>query len=236
MLLENNDLQIRKMKVRFIGGVETVTGSCSMLEYINGENKQTVLVDCGMYQGEGAQNLKNLPFDAKNISKVILTHAHLDHCGAIPLLYKYGYTGEVYCTSMTADCAREILLDSANISNGELYKISDVDQIKFNCVDLDSKFSWGQHISIGKDFFFYFLRSSHILGAVSVGFIWQEADFEKKTIVFSGDIGASTLQNEQSLLIKDNQYPHNGRGNDFIVLESTYGARKRECFNYKQRL
>jgi metallo-beta-lactamase family protein len=102
------------MKMRFLGAVSRVTGSCTWLSY--DRTGTQILVDCGMVQGEphdAAENAKPFPFNAKQIKFVLLTHAHLDHCGLLPRLYKDGFSGIVYCTQATAAIARETLLDRA---------------------------------------------------------------------------------------------------------------------------
>ncbi|MBN2657350.1 MAG: MBL fold metallo-hydrolase [Calditrichaeota bacterium] len=228
-----NEKKSGRMKMKFIGAVETVTGSCTMLEYESGGTTR-FLVDCGMHQGEEGQSFSGFSFDPSAIHSVFLTHAHLDHCGLIPLLYKNGFKGKVYCTSATADASREILIDGARVSR--LYEVSDVDHINYKKVDHDSDFKWGKSIPVARDVFFYFLRSSHILGAVSVGLTWIDEEEKRKTITFSGDLGATDSKNSQSLLLKDNQYPFNGDGNDFIVLESTYGGSRKKVRKAGERL
>ena len=102
------------MKINFLGAAQNVTGSKHLIQ-TNGYN---LLLDCGLYQGKRSESNKQnstLPFDAKTINAVILSHAHLDHCGTLPILVKDGFEGKIYCTPATADIAKYILLDAAEI-------------------------------------------------------------------------------------------------------------------------
>src|SRR5690349_2261169 len=102
------------MRIQFCGADRTVTGSCHLFE-VNGLR---LLLDCGMYQGkrdEARRINQFLPFDPRTVDAVILTHGHLDHCGKLPVLPRAGYTGPIYCTAATAEVARIVLEDSAEI-------------------------------------------------------------------------------------------------------------------------
>src|SRR5688572_25186125 len=102
------------MKLQFLGATGTVTGSKYLLESANAR----ILIDCGLFQGLKELRLRNwdkLPLDPKTLDAVILTHAHLDHCGYLPLLVKNGFKGHIYCTAATKDLAEIILLDSGRI-------------------------------------------------------------------------------------------------------------------------
>ena len=102
------------MKIKFCGASSGVTGSCHLLTTAN----HKVLLDCGQFQGGKAQealNYEPFPFDPKEIECVILSHAHIDHCGRIPLLVKRGFTGKIYCTDATADLLDVMLKDSGFI-------------------------------------------------------------------------------------------------------------------------
>ncbi len=103
------------MKLTFFGAAGEVTGSCHILDV----RDKRILLDCGMIQGapkNEARNRDPFPFDAKKIDAVILSHAHIDHSGRLPLLVKRGFKGPVYCQNATADLAKILLIDSANIS------------------------------------------------------------------------------------------------------------------------
>lgn len=124
------------MRIRFIGASDDhVTGSCTHFSYDRKEVQ--FLVDCGLHQGENHalfKNRKKFPFDAADIKFVLLTHAHINHCGLIPKLYRDGFQGVVFCTTATAQLARLSLLDSVRFSAG-LYSEDDVKAIQFSCVD-----------------------------------------------------------------------------------------------------
>ena len=209
------------MKVKFIGAIERVTGSCAWLKHKDTE----FLIDCGMIQGEKystQENSKNFPFKPNNLKFVLLTHAHLDHCGLIPKLYKDGFTGLVYCTKATARLAKEIMRNSCHIDAP--YTMSDVSSVNFRHVDELEDFKWGKFIPVDENISFNFFHSAHILGAVSIGLSWFS---EKATsILFTGDIGNNVKSNAYQPLLKARQSPH--KSFDYIVCESTYGARNRD--------
>jgi len=106
------------MKIQFCGATTGVTGSCHLIKTDN----HNVLLDCGQFQGGKAQDAMNrepFPFDPKSVECMLLSHAHIDHCGRIPLLVKRGFTGPIYCTSATADLLKVMLEDSAYIHEKE---------------------------------------------------------------------------------------------------------------------
>lgn len=223
------------MKIKFIGATNHITGSCSWLNYTEG--KTQFLVDCGMHQGSGQDtiNSQDFPFDPFDIDFMFLTHAHLDHCGLIPKLYKQGFSGKVYTTAATAKLAQIVLLDAAKISaiNGlGLYTKSDVSLIEFVAIDDDPGFTWGgKPRSISAGITASFLMSSHILGAASISISWSEDpdkndDALKKTIVFSGDIGNNIESASYLPLLKPNKYPF--PETDYMLVESTYGGQVRD--------
>ncbi|MFP4224391.1 MAG: MBL fold metallo-hydrolase [Phycisphaeraceae bacterium] len=225
------------MQIKFVGGIETVTGSCTLGRYTPPPRFAVppvqFLVDCGMYQGEKddeALNCLPFPFKVEDLRFVFLTHAHLDHCGLIPRLYKEGFRGEVVCTRATARFAKHMLADAAK--QGGPYDQQHVEMIRYRCLDDDPKFGWSGWIPIYPGLYIHALRSSHVLGAVSFALSWAVGDREgadpadNPTIVFSGDIGNNTDENPYRPLLKANQRPRNTA--DYIVLESTYGSRDRE--------
>ena len=212
------------MQIQFVGATERVTGSCAWMKY-----KRTgieFLIDCGMVQGEsygGYENNKDFPFTPRNLKFVFLTHAHLDHCGLIPRLYKEGFRGKVICTNATAKLAKVILQDAVKI-NRDLYSMSDINRIDFERIDLRADFKWAKPIVIDKDLLVYFQRSAHILGSASIGLSWKKNDEEKNSILFTGDIGNNTKENSFQPLLKYRQTPYETIEN--IVIESTYGNRE----------
>jgi metallo-beta-lactamase family protein len=219
-------LYTREMSVRiqFLGGAGTVTGS----KFLVDTGSHRILVDCGLFQGIKELRLLNrapFPIDPAKIDAVVLTHAHLDHSGYLPLLAKNGFHGKIHCTSPTKDLARLILLDSAHIQEEDadyanqkgfskhkpalpLYDTRDVQALDRRWVTA-SPGSWkdacpGIH--------YRFTPSGHILGAAFV-----EIDAGGKLFVFSGDVGraAPILYDPPSKLERA----------DVLVIESTYGDR-----------
>lgn len=212
------------MKIQFIGATEDVTGSMTLIETAAGK----MLVDCGLYQGIEDTVLKNkfpLPFNAKEIKAIILTHAHLDHTGFIPRLVKLGFRGQIYCTQATMKLTRIVLMDSARILEREkehelfsfyekedasivtsLFKIQKENE-EFSVLDLKIKY----------------IPAGHILGACSVVI----ENSEQKRIVLSGDLGRS----DDLLLYPPTPCPKA----DVVILESTYGSRVRKG-NQKEEL
>lgn len=203
------------MKIKFCGAAEEVTGSCYLIE----TKKKRILVDCGMFQGGRFCNKKNyeeFAFDPKEIDLVLLTHAHQDHCGRLPRLFKKGFTGKILTTSATVDLAQVVLFDSANILVEEsrrlglpaLYDDKDVRGILKNF----SKIKYNHKVEVLPGIEVCFREAGHILGAAIIEF-WSEG----KKIVFSGDLGYQPV-----LLIKPTKKIKDA---DFVVCESTYGDR-----------
>lgn len=213
------------MKVRFLGAINGVTGSCTHFAY--SRTNTEFLVDCGMTQGEAhsdAKNSRDFPFSPKNLKFVILTHAHIDHCGLIPKLYRDGFSGKVYCTAATARIARVALLDS--LKHVDFYDESDVEGIKFEHLDKRQDFGLSRFIPLDDDLFVSFLRSAHILGSVSITLRWKVDKDTWRKMVLSGDLGNNTKENPYQSLMAPRQAPF-GFPN-YILTESTYGDRIRE--------
>ncbi|RPD99890.1 MBL fold metallo-hydrolase [Aureibaculum marinum] len=212
------------MKLTFLGGAGTVTGSKILLEV----GYKKILIDCGLFQGLKELRSKNrepLPINLNDLNVVLLTHAHLDHSGYLPVLIKNGYSGKIYCTAATKDLTEIILLDSGKIQEEEaeranrhgytkhkpakpLYTIDDAKQTLLHFQTFDEN-KW---YPIDEEIRFKFLNSGHILGSV---FIVLEV--KGKTIVFSGDIGR-----ENPILL--HQYSYFPKA-DYLIIESTYGNR-----------
>ena len=213
-----------QVRITFLGGAGTVTGSKTLIEF----GDHTILVDCGLFQGlKELRNLNRCPFPVlpKKIDAIILTHAHLDHCGYLPVLVREGFKGPIYCTEPTRDLAEIILKDSAKIQEEDanranrynyskhdpakpLYSISDV----FDTIGLFSAHDFNEWVIINNDIKFEFLPNGHILGSAFTKIIIDE-----KTFLFSGDIG----QSKPMLLYP----PKKIKEADYIVMESTYGDR-----------
>lgn len=214
------------MKLTFIGAAHEVTGSCHLLE----TNGKHILIDCGMEQGPDLYENQELPVTAGEIDYVLLTHAHIDHSGLLPLLYKNGFTGEIVTTFATADLCNIMLRDSAHIqefeaewrnrkarrSGAELYEPLYKMQDALGAIEHLAPCGYNQIIDLCEGVRVRFTDIGHLLGSASIEIWIKEADVEKK-IVFSGDVG-----NVNQPIIKD---PTPVRSADYVVIESTYGDR-----------
>lgn len=195
-------------KVKFLGAAGGVTGSCILL---TGDNSN-LLIDLGMFQGiddKGGANSAPLQFNVNDIEAVLVTHAHLDHCGRLPLLIKNGYNGKIYTTEATKAIVHVSLLDSAGIAQEgglPLYTEKDVEDL----ISLIETVSYDDPFNIG-EFTITFRNAGHILGSSSI----EIRDKNQQTIVFSGDLG-----NTPEDLIPPTEYINKA---DFVVMESTYG-------------
>ncbi len=219
------------MHISFHGANRGVTGSCHLLACGN----LRILIDCGLYQGDRdneAENEKSFGFNPADIDVVVLTHAHLDHCGRLPLLYKRGFRGEVITTSATRALARLVLLDSAHLQEEEakyqqrkaerrglqsklkpLYSIIDT----LNCFDLFKRtVGYRQPIRLDENVQITLHDAGHILGSASVLFELKDQG-QHRRVLFSGDIGSS----DHPLLGS----PVPPSDCDVVVMETTYGDR-----------
>lgn len=214
------------MKLTFIDAAHEVTGSCHLLE----ANGTHILIDCGMEQGPDLYENQELPVAAGDIDYILLTHAHIDHSGLIPLLCKHGFKGEIITTFATADLCNIMLRDSAHIQEFEaewrnrkarrsgtpLYEPLYTTQDALNAVELLAPCDYGQLIDVTEGIRVRFNDVGHLLGSASIEVWITEGEVTKK-IVFSGDVG-----NQDQPILKD---PSAVREADYIVIESTYGNR-----------
>lgn len=204
------------IKLSFHGACREVTGSCNLLEH---EDKK-FLVDCGIFQGErfaAERNSEDFHFDPTEIDYVFLTHAHVDHCGRLPKLYKDGFRGKVFCTEPTRDLVEIMLLDAAHIIAHEamatgsvpLYTEEDVAGLMnhFETLLYDQVNFIDDHIKLK------FRDAGHILGSAFIELYITDEGKEKK-LIFSGDLG-----NSPSPIIRDLEFAD---GADYVVTESTY--------------
>lgn len=203
------------MKLKFLGAAGTVTGSSYALTSNSGKS---ILIDMGMFQGTPdieAQNYLPFEFDVAQLSDVILTHAHLDHCGRLPLLMKLGFRGNIWMTPATLDLTQLVLFDSAKIAKIDkeiaLYDRTLVEQMLTTCRTQN----YNQTFSIA-DFEVQFYDAGHLLGAASLEITDKSSDKNHK-IIFSGDIG-----NYPSPLLDETKVPSSATT---VVMESTYGNR-----------
>ncbi|MBR2284169.1 MAG: MBL fold metallo-hydrolase [Ruminococcus sp.] len=214
------------MKMTFIGATHEVTGSCTYIEACG----KRFLVDFGMEQGEDMYENVRIPVSPGEIDFVLLTHAHIDHSGLLPLLYAGGFCGEIHSTHATANLCSVMLRDSAHIQEFEaewrsrkaerrgdppyepLYTMDDAlgAAALFVPHRYDESFSPAEGVSA------YFRDAGHLLGSSSIVLTLTE-NGESRTIAFSGDIG-----NTEQPLIRDPQYVEAA---DYVVIESTYGTR-----------
>ena len=226
------------MKLSFFGADQCVTGSCHCLE-VNGKR---ILVDCGLQQGRDEVSNEEFPFAAGSIDYLLVTHAHIDHSGRIPMLIKQGFQGRILTTRLTAELLDIMLLDSAHIQEqdaqwknrkGErsgaphvepLYTIEDAERVRQYVTTCE----YGQVIDLCPGVEVEFVDAGHLLGSACIALELTEGE-EKRRIVFSGDLG-----NIKQPIIRD---PVHFRGADYVVMESTYGDRNHaESWSYTDDL
>lgn len=215
------------MQLKFLGATGTVTGS----KYLLSSGSSRVLVDCGLFQGLKQLRLKNwapLPVKPSEVHAVVLTHAHIDHTGYLPLFVKNGFSGKVYCTDATRDLCKILLPDSAHLQEEEaeyanrrgfskhhpalpLYTREDA----FKALELLTSVPFDQDVNIGDDLTLRFYPNGHILGSA-----FARIHNQKTSVLFSGDIGRSN-----NILMKA---PVKVKQADYLLLESTYGNRLHE--------
>jgi metallo-beta-lactamase family protein len=219
------------MKISFHGADRGVTGSCHLVEC----GGHRVLVDCGMFQGGrelNEENAEDFGFDPASIDFLLLTHAHLDHCGRIPLLSKRGFKGEIITTAASRELARLVMLDSAHLQEeearyqsrhkarhghpqgaGALYSVLDA----LNSTEhFGRTASYNQPLDLVPGLRATFLDAGHILGSASIFFELVENE-QRRTVLFSGDLG-----NSGRPLLRDPVTPGHA---DVVVMETTYGDR-----------
>lgn len=207
-----------------LGGAGTVTGSKHLIEHDNGQ----ILVDCGLFQGPRELrelNWQRFPVDSRSIDAVVLTHAHLDHCGYLPRLIREGFAGPIFATPASIDVARLVLLDSAHLQEKDaefanrhgfsrhkpalpLYTTEDAEAALelFRPIDFHRSFSIGEGVDL------LFRRAGHILGAATA-----ELQVGERTFVFSGDLG----RYDDPIMVDPEPISHA----DYLIVESTYGDR-----------
>ena len=226
------------MKLSFFGADQCVTGSCHCLE-VNGKR---ILVDCGLQQGRDEVSNAEFPFAANAIDVVLVTHAHIDHSGRIPMLIKQGFQGRILTTRLTADLLDIMLLDSAHIQEqdaewknrkGErsgaphvdpLYTIEDASRVR----EFMTTCEYGEKVELCEGVTVEFVDAGHLLGSASIIVDATEGGVTKR-LVFSGDLG-----NINQPIIRDPVHIH---GADYVVMESTYGDRNHtEVWSYTDDL
>jgi len=220
-------LGILTLKLTFLGGAGTVTGS----KYLLQDDQHRILVDCGLFQGFKALRLRNwapFPVPPNDISAVLLTHAHLDHSGYLPLIVRNGFRGPIFCTAATKDLCGILLPDSGHLQEQDaefanrhnfskhhpalpLYTEDDARRALGSLKPI----TYGETIMLPGGAKARFHQAGHILGAATVSLEWHD-----RSIVFSGDIGRYG-----DPLMPDPEPP---RQADYLLMESTYGNRRHD--------
>lgn len=214
------------MKLEFLGAAHEVTGSCHYLE-VGGKK---LCVDIGMEQGQHLFESQELPVNAAEIDYILLTHAHIDHTGLLPMLYARGFRGSVYATKATVDLSQIMLRDSAHIqqfeaewrnrkaqrSGGEHYVPVYTMEDALGAIQLLVPCEYGRKITLCEEITIRFTDVGHLLGSSSIEVFATEGK-ENRTIVFSGDLG-----NKNKPILRDPIYTKSA---DYVVMESTYGDR-----------
>ncbi len=218
--------ELMKMILTFLGADHEVTGSCHYIEV--GDKK--AIVDCGMEQGKDIYVNQELPVMAGEIDYIFLTHAHIDHSGLIPLMFKKGFRGQIFATKATCDLCNIMLRDSAHIQEFEAQwksrkakragreiaePIYTMDDAVAAC-EMLVPVEYNKEINICDEISVKFVDAGHLLGSASIKIQLTEENITK-SVIFSGDIG-----NINKPIIKD---PEILDGADYVLIESTYGDR-----------
>ena len=217
------------MKITFLGGVGTVTGSM----YLIRTNRQTIMMECGLYQGRRAEAYsrnKNIPIDIRRIDAVVLSHAHIDHSGNIPNLIKKGYEGPIYTTHATRDLCGAMLPDSGRIHEYDIQYVNKkrkrkgqsmmeplyTEEDAFRSLSYFVGLGYNRPREIARGVRVTFLDAGHILGS-SLVLLEIDENGETKRLLFTGDLGQPNLP-----IVRD---PTPMPEADILMIESTYGDR-----------
>ena len=220
-----------EIKLKFFGAAKNVTGSCYFVE----ANGVRLLVDCGLYQERDLKprNWADFPVPPKSIDAVLLTHAHLDHCGRLPKLVKEGFRGKIYATAATAEIANIIMLDSAHIQEEDIkhkkmrhersgkkspfpYEALYIKEDAEKTNTLFQKSGYATPIPIGEGIYAEFFEAGHVFGSAMIK-LTIEQEGETRTLLFSGDVGRWNLP-----IMRD---PTQFEQADYVLIESAYGDR-----------
>ncbi len=226
------------MEIEFQGAAECVTGSCHILRFMG----KTILLDCGSFVAEDDDEGENedFDFDVKLIDYVILSHAHIDHSGRIPLLFKRGCRGKVICTNATKDLCGVMLKDSGHIAEMEaewinrkrmrlgqepiepIYTVKDAEY----CMTYFEGHEYDEEIQVFEGFKLVFKDAGHILGAAMSEIYVKEKNAEEVKLVYSGDIGNINIP-----IINDPTYIEKA---DYVIMETTYGNKQHSAAKDEQ--
>ena len=214
------------MKLEFLGAAHEVTGSCHYLEI----GDKRLCVDIGMEQGRDLFENQEIPVNAAEIDYILLTHAHIDHTGLLPMLYANGFRGQVFATKAAAELSAIMLRDSAHIqqfeaewrnrkarrSGGEIYEPLYTMEDALGAIRLLVPCEYDKKVTICDEVTIRFTDVGHLLGSSSIEVFAKEGE-EERTVVFSGDLG-----NTHKPILRDPIYT---KAADYVVMESTYGDR-----------
>lgn len=224
-----NEAQVDPASVRFLGAAGTVTGSKHLLEVAG----RRILLDCGLFQGLKSLRERNwapLPFEAAGLDAVVLSHAHIDHSGALPLLVRQGYRGRIHCTTSTAELLEPLLLDAAHLQEEEarfanrhrtskhspalpLYTTEDAERV----LSMLAPHRYAEEFSPVSGVRTTYRRAGHILGSATVTMEWGGGE-QARRLLFSGDLG----RYGRPILRDPDPIPD---AIDYLLVESTYGDR-----------
>ncbi len=219
-----------KIKIHFYGATKEVEGSCFLVEYKN----EKILIDCGIHRDiRDERNFQSLPFNPHEIKAIILTHAHIDHSGLIPYVYKNGFRGKIFATSPTIDFCEILWEDAFGLMEDSaekyglplLYNANDM----VESLNLFQPVSYYQEITISSKFSFIFYNAGHILGSAIVLLKIKKSNKEETKIIFSGDLG-----NPFNLLLPETDLISEEA--DYCLVESTYGDRLHEDSEIRREL
>lgn len=228
--------------IQFLGAAGTVTGSKHLINTsfdADGNKGIQVLIDCGLFQGQKEwreRNWKELPIPAREIDAVILTHAHLDHCGWIPRLVKEGFTGPIYATSATIDLCGIILPDSGHLQEEDAAYYNKIQKSKHtpalplytfdeaeDCLKYFQVAHLGETKQLSPELWFRFVPAAHILGSCMAE-VTLTTNGQTRQLLFTGDIGrVRDTQTAPGKVVHSG--PQEGESADVVVMESTYGNR-----------
>ncbi len=231
------------MQIQFCGAAGEVTGSCHFVR----TDEVTFLFDCGVFQGGKERHVRNrqpFPFEASSLNAVLLSHAHLDHCGRLPLLVKAGFSGKVFATQATCELTKIILLDSAKLNEEDAaWKIKRLKKKGedwswvtplFTTDDAEKVFDrfeptpYGEWVSLSPSVRFRFREAGHLLGSAMVEVSLHESE-TRRTLLFTGDLGQPRLP-----ILRD---PEKVDQADTLLMESTYGnSDHQHASDYAERL